>query len=108
MEYDQSKKLEQILSKRDDIEFVKDKFDKNWNHDKDKNIQEIPYYNQEPGRTHHLPFLWKPSRILYKKVWKKCIENKKEHPSTTFKYTIIDMNILGIKTAIKKRYTDDY
>jgi len=62
------KKVQEVLEKRDDIEFVVERYS-------EEKIKSIPYYNVDEGRDKCLEFYWLPSVQVYRNICKGISEH---------------------------------
>jgi len=94
-EYDLGKLVE-ILSAREDIEFlVPDK-----SHAcEGQHIYLIPYYNSSSDRNRFVEFKWFPSSEDYALIWDTAIKRNYEYPSTRKHEICHELDLLGIKDA---------
>lgn len=78
-----------VLEKRNDIEFVTERYD-------DKIIKDIPYYNQDEDRTQCVEFKWAPSDEDFNSLCEKMKENGGDSTYERFN-AISSLDLLGIE-----------
>lgn len=95
--YDLSKVVD-ILRERDDIVFPESR--DHWTVDKDRpEIQRIPYYNADGGRTTYVPFFWLPTMEAMKLL--------EADMSNRYK-TIFEQDLLGLRAGGAAKFDEFY
>ena len=88
----------EILKARDDLIWRDGRYEA-----EGPEIVEIPYYNQDEGRTRYIDVMWAPSEEDYRKVWDWCHENAKaSHPMGDRYYAVRVLDLLGIEHLRKE------
>ena len=95
-------KVKAILKKNKNIKFSYDRWDK------ENEIQDVPYYNNESGYRKTIDFLWQPTIKEYQTMWDKCIAEGTEYPSTLMHKAIFDLDLLKLRKGGAALFDDFY
>lgn len=104
-QYDIPKLAKYLINKKDVVVhsvdgWSKDKVDlKVKAHNLSDAIANVPYYNNDQGCTKTVYFTWQPDKVTYRRMWKKCLQTKKDYPSTCMHRVIFDLDLLGLRSA---------
>ena len=71
-------------------------------------IDHIPYYNEEPGKTRFVGFIWQPSKEDFLRVHEKALELDRRDSGRMFQRAMFETDILGLKAAGLNLYEDFY
>jgi hypothetical protein len=62
-------------------------------------IQEVPYYNNSPGCSQNLAFIFSPTQEDMTRMWELMPKLNKQYPSTTTHEAVFVLDLLGLRAA---------